>query len=55
MAYIDIWSMLGFNNNATMFMEAFRGVSNIILTENPQFTEDDFSIGNTFLKLSSIY
>ena len=42
MAYIDIWSMLGFNNHATMFMEAFRGVSNIILTENPQFTEDDF-------------
>lgn len=42
MAYIDIWSMLGFNNNATMFMEAFRGVSNVILTDNPQFTQDDF-------------
>ena len=39
----DLWQMLGYQNNATMFMEAFNGVSNTILTDNPQFTKDDFT------------
>lgn len=43
MAYIDIYSMLGINNNAKMFMEAFEGVSNIILTGNPSYTQEDFT------------
>ena len=43
MAYIDIYSMMGYNNTAKMFMEAFTGVSNIILTDNPPFTQSDFS------------
>lgn len=42
MAYIDIYSMMGYNNTAKMFMEAFTGVSNIYLTDNPQFTKEDF-------------
>ena len=31
----DLWQMLGYQNNATMFMEAFSGTSNTILTDNP--------------------
>lgn len=42
MANINIWGMLGYNNNATMLMEAFKGASNVILTDNPPFTKDDF-------------
>lgn len=42
----DFWQMLGYQNNATMFMEAFNGVSNIVLTDNPEFTQEDFT--NTF-------
>lgn len=38
----DFWQMLGYQNNATMFMEAFNGVSNVILTDNPAFTREDF-------------
>lgn len=38
----DLWGMLGYQNNATMFMEAFSGASNVILTDNPQFTKEDF-------------
>lgn len=43
MAYVDFWSMLGFTNNAWMFMEAFGGASNIILTDNPRYDLLDFS------------
>ena len=39
---MDFYGMLGFNFNAKMFMEGFAGVSNVILTDNPPFTEDDF-------------
>lgn len=42
MPYPDLWGMLGYQTNATMFMEAFRGVSNIVLTDNPSYTVDDF-------------
>lgn len=43
MAYIDFWSMLGYTNNAEMMMEAFGGSSNIILTDNPEYTQEMFS------------
>lgn len=39
----DLWQMLGYQNNATMFMEAFSGVSNTINTDNPEFTKEDFT------------
>ena len=39
----DFWQMLGYQNNATMFMEAFSGVSNIVITDNPEFTQEDFT------------
>lgn len=39
---MDFYNMLGFNFNAKMFMECFSGVSNVILTDNPPFTADDF-------------
>lgn len=42
MPILDLWQMLGYQNNATMFMEAFSGVSNTILTDNPEFTMEDF-------------
>lgn len=42
MAYVDFWSMLGYTNNAWMFMEAFGGSSNIILTDNPSYTIEMF-------------
>ena len=43
MPYIDIYGMLGLNSSAKMFMEAFEGVSNIILTDNPEYTQNDFN------------
>lgn len=39
---VDYWSMLGYTNNATMMMEVFGSPSNIILTDNPSYTLDDF-------------
>lgn len=42
MPYIDFWGMLGYTNNAYMFMEVFGGSSNVILTDNPPFTIEDF-------------
>lgn len=42
MAYIDLVSMLGYSNNATMMMETFRGSSNVIITDNPEYTCCDF-------------
>lgn len=36
MAYLDFVDMLGYTNNAYMMMEAFRGSSNVILTDNPE-------------------
>ena len=43
MAYINMWEMLGYTNNAKIFMETFSGpASNIILTDNPEFTLEDF-------------
>lgn len=43
MSHVSIPSLLGDTNNAYMMMEAFKGSSNIILTDNPQFTKEDFS------------
>lgn len=40
---ITIQNILGDSNNAYMMMEVFRGASNVILTDNPEFTRDDFS------------
>lgn len=42
MAYVDFWSMLGYTNNAWMMMEAFGGSSNVILTDNPEYTQAMF-------------
>lgn len=42
-AFVDLWSMLGYTNNAKIFQEAFAGCSNVILTDNPEFTLDDFT------------
>lgn len=39
---IDFWSMLGYTNNANIFMEVFGGASNVILTSNPPFEQSDF-------------
>ena len=40
---ISIQNILGDSNNAYMMMEIFRGASNVILTDNPEFTREDFS------------
>ena len=40
---VTIQNILGDSNNAYMMMEVFRGASNVILTDNPEFTRDDFS------------
>lgn len=42
MARFDFWTMLGYTNNAYMFMDAFGGASNVILTDNPPYTLDNF-------------
>lgn len=39
---MDFYNMLGSNFNALMFMESPAGVSNIVLTDNPPFTKEDF-------------
>lgn len=38
MPYIDMIAMLGYTNNAYMMMEAFRSSSNVVLTDNPEYT-----------------
>ena len=43
MLTISIEGLLGYTNNAHMMMEAFRGASNVITTDNPDFTQSDFS------------
>lgn len=43
MADIDFWGMLGGNTSAKMYMEIFRSPSNIILTDNPPYTQEDFT------------
>lgn len=40
---VTIQNILGDSNNAYMMMEVFRGASNVILTDNPDFTRDDFN------------
>lgn len=40
---MDFYNMLGSNFNALMFMESPAGVSNIVLTDNPPFTKEDFT------------
>lgn len=40
---ISIQNILGDSNNAYMMMEIFRGASNVILTDNPEFTLCDFN------------
>lgn len=42
MANIDLVAMLGYTNNAYMMMDAFRNSSNVILTDNPEYTLDMF-------------
>ena len=42
MAEITIQNILGDSNNAYEMMEVFRSASNVILTDNPEFTIDDF-------------
>ena len=43
MNHVSIQNILGDSNNAYIMMEVFRGASNVILTDNPEFTRDDFS------------
>ena len=43
MGYINFWEMVGGNTNAKMYMEIFRSPSNIILTDNPPYTQEDFT------------
>lgn len=43
MSYVSIQNILGDSNNAYLMMEVFRGSSNVILTDNPEFTLSDFS------------
>lgn len=43
MSYLNYWNMLGYSNNALMMMEAFDTPSSIILTDNPEFTKEDFN------------
>lgn len=40
---VTIQNILGDSNNAYMMMEVFRGASNVILTDNPEFTRVDFN------------
>ena len=42
MANVDLVAMLGYTNNAYMMMEAFRSSSNVILTDNPEYTLEMF-------------
>lgn len=39
----SIEELLGYSNNAKIMMEVFSGSSNVILTDNPEFTQADFS------------
>ncbi len=39
----SIEELLGYSNNAKIMMEVFGGSSNVILTDNPEFTQEDFS------------
>lgn len=43
MSVISIQNILGDSNNAYVMMEVFKGSSNVILTDNPDFTREDFS------------
>lgn len=43
MSNITIQSILGDSNNAYIMMELFRNASNVILTDNPEFTLCDFT------------
>lgn len=42
MLRISIEGLLGYTNAAHMMMETFKGASNVILTDNPEFTVEDF-------------
>lgn len=44
MLYPDLWSMLGYTNNAWMMMEVFGNPSSIMNTENPPYTLDMFKV-----------
>lgn len=43
MSNITIQTILGDSNNAYMMMELFKNASNVILTDNPEFTLCDFT------------
>lgn len=43
MANMTIQNILGDSNNAYIMMEVFRSASNVILSDNPEFTREDFS------------
>lgn len=53
MANITIQNILGDSNNAYMMMEVFRSASNVILSDNPEFTRNDFSSVFSVFKLQS--
>lgn len=52
MGYLNYWNLLGYSNNALMMMEAFNTPSSIILTDNPEFTLDDFNTIFPVFKIS---
>ena len=43
MNHVSIQNILGDSNNAYIMMEVFRGASNVILTDNPEFTREEFN------------
>ena len=43
MITMSIEGLLGYTNAARMMMETFAGASNVILTDNPTFTQADFT------------
>lgn len=51
---VTIQNILGDSNNAYMMMEVFRGASNVILTDNPEFTRDDFNEIFPVFKLQNV-
>jgi hypothetical protein len=41
---MDFWNMIGINNTANIYEETFGSSSNVILTDNPVYTVDKFSM-----------
>ena len=53
MLRISIEGLLGYTNAAHMMMETFKGASNVILTDNPEFTLSDFQAVFPIFPISS--